>query len=289
MAVCRIEKTSNFTVIHNHIFKNNKLSLKAKGLLAQMLSQPDDWDYTIKGLTYICSDGVDSINSAVKELERNGYISRTRIRNEKGQLKEIEYIIREYPIDCEKSTPKTDKPTVEKPKQQKPKMENPIQEEPRQVKHAQLNTNKSNTKKSSKDKSNPYQSNNKANGYETIGCDSFSELKELVYENIEYEHIKTYGDENTKNKIDEIADIIIEVLCSTKSTINIAGEDYPAELVKSKMLKIDLSHIEYVVDCLDKNTTYVRNIKRYLLATLFNAPSTIDSYYTSKVNYHMNQ
>lgn len=90
-----------------------------------------------------------------------------------------------------------------------------------------------------------------------------------------------------RERLDEIADIIIETLCSTKDTINIAGDDYPARLVKEKMLKINSSHIEYVFECLKKNTTYVRNIKRYLLATLFNAPSTIDSYYAALINHDL--
>ena len=109
----------------------------------------------------------------------------------------------------------------------------------------------------------------------------------MVFENIEYEHLKQHGGIGMRERLDEVADIIIETLCSTKATINIAGEDYPAQLVKDKMRKINSSHIEYVFDCLNKNTTYVRNIKRYLLATLFNAPSTIDSYYTALVNHDL--
>lgn len=139
--------------------------------------------------------------------------------------------------------------------------------------------------------SNPYQSYlygqppNK--GYDEIGCDSYEKVKELVYGNIEYEHFKKYGKIGLHERLDEIADIIIETLCSTKGTINITGEEYPTRLVKDKMLKITSSHIEYVFDCLDKNTTYVRNIKQYLLATLFNAPSTINSYYTALVNHDL--
>lgn len=109
----------------------------------------------------------------------------------------------------------------------------------------------------------------------------------MVYENIEYRHFKQHGGIGMRERLDEIADIIIETLCSKKDTINIAGDDYPARLVKDKMLRITSSHIEYVFDCLNKNTTYVRNIKRYLLATLFNAPSTIDNYYSALVNHDL--
>ena len=97
MAVCRIEKTKDYTVMANHHLRNKNLSLKSKGLLSLMLSLPENWDYTIKGLSVICKDGIDSINGAIRELEATGYMSRQRIRNEKGHLTTAEYTIREHP------------------------------------------------------------------------------------------------------------------------------------------------------------------------------------------------
>ena len=289
MAVCRIEKTKDYTVMANHHLRNKALSLKAKGLLSLMLSLPENWDYTVKGLAYICKDGIDSINGAIKELETTGYMSRQRVRNDKGQLTTTEYTIREYPKDGD--TPAEGEPTQENPISENPTQATLILEEPHQ-----LNTYLQTIDKSKKDllntePSNPYQSypygQPKNTGYDEIGYGSYEEIKELVYENIEYEHFKQHGKIGMRERLDEIADIIIETLCSTKTTINIAGEDYPARLVKDKMMKITSSHIEYVFDCLDKNTTYVRNIKRYLLATLFNAPSTMDSYYAALVNHDL--
>jgi len=276
----------------NHHLRNKALSLKAKGLLSLMLSLPEDWDYTVKGLAYICKDGIDSINGAIKELETTGYMSRQRVRNEKGQLANTEYTIREYPKAMDSDTP----PAEGKPAQEKPIWESPTQADPIQEEPHQLNTYLQTIDKSKKDllnteTSNPYQSypygQPKNTGYDGIGYDGYEEIKQTVYENIEYEHFKQYGKIGMRERLDDVADIIIETLCSTKDTINIAGEDYPARLVKDKMLKITSSHIEYVFDCLDKNTTYVRNIKRYLLATLFNAPSTIDSYYAALVNHDL--
>ncbi|WP_313527596.1 DUF6017 domain-containing protein [Anaerotignum sp.] len=291
MAVCRIEKTKDYTVMANHHLRNKALSLKAKGLLSLMLSLPEDWDYTVKGLAYICKDGIDSINGAIKELEATGYMHRQRVRNDRGQLTTVEYTIREYPKVADNS----DTPIEVEPTQERPILENPTQATPIQEEHDQLNTYLLKTNKSKKDllntdTSNPYQSylsSEQKNGYDEIGCDSYDEVKELVYENIEYEHFKQYGGVGMRERLDEIADIIIETLCSTKDTINIAGDEYPAKLVKDKMLKINSTHIEYVFECLNKNTTYVRNIKRYLLATLFNAPSTIDSYYAALVNHDL--
>ena len=291
MAVCRIEKTKDYTVMANHHLRNKGLSLKAKGLLSLMLSLPEDWDYTVKGLAYICKDGIDSINGAIKELETTGYMHRQRVRNDRGQLTTTEYTIREYPQNMGGDT----FPAEGLPAQESPILENPIQAMPIQEEPHQLNTYLQTIDKSKKDlfiteTSNPYQSNpygSKKTGYDEIGCETYEEVKEMVYENIEYKHFKQHGGIGMRERLDEIADIIIETLCSTKDTINIAGDDYPARLVKDKMLRITSSHIEYVFDCLNKNTTYVRNIKRYLLATLFNAPSTIDNYYSALVNHDL--
>ena len=291
MAVCRIEKTKDYTVMANHHLRNKGLSLKAKGLLSLMLSLPEDWDYTVKGLAYICKDGIDSINGAIKELETTGYMHRQRVRNDRGQLTTTEYTIREYPQNLGGDTfPAEGLPAQESPILENPTQVMPIQEEPHQLNTYLQTIDKSKTDLFNTETSNPYQSNpygGKKAGYDEIGCETYEEVKEMVYENIEYEHFKQHGGIGMRERLDEIADIIIETLCSTKDTINIAGDDYPARLVKNKMLRITSSHIEYVFDCLNKNTTYVRNIKRYLLAALFNAPSTIDNYYSALVNHDL--
>lgn len=317
MAVFRVEKTRDYTVMSNHHLRNTDLSLKAKGLLSLMLSLPENWDYTTKGLSMICKDGIDSINSGVKELETNGYVIRRRLRNEKGQLTTTEYTIFEQPqsLDIIDTPPKgenpildnpildnpaKEKPIVEKSILEKPKQAEPILGNPHQLSTNILNTNSLNTNSLNTDllntevlnpyPSNPYQSNKelqeKKMRYDEIGCDSLAEIKEMVLKNIEYEYIKN---NHNRERLDEIVDLMVETLCSTKATINVAGDDYPAQLVKEKLLRINCLHIDYVFECLDKTTTYIRNIRRYLLATLFNAPSTIDSYYSALVNHDLNR
>ena len=101
MAVFRIEKNKNYTVMANYHLRDISLSLKAKGLLSLMLSLPEGWDYTTKGLACICKDGVDSICSTVKELEKAGYVQRRRLRNELGHLTEIEYTILEKRLSAQ--------------------------------------------------------------------------------------------------------------------------------------------------------------------------------------------
>ena len=301
IAVFRVEKTRDYTVMSNHHLRNTKLSLKAKGLLSLMLSLPENWDYTTKGLSRICEDGIDSINSAVKELETNGYVIRRRLRNEKGQLTTTEYTIFEQPqsLDTTDTPPKGGNPILDNPIQEKPILENPVLDKPKQgepilgnphqLSTNILNTDLLNTELSNPNQSNPYQSSKEQKGrkrYDEIRCDSLEEIREMVLENLEYEYIKN---NHNRERLDEIVDLMVETLCSTKETINVAGDNYPAQLVKEKLLRINCLHIEYVFECLDKTTTYIRNIKRYMLATLFNAPSTIDSYYSALVNHDLNR
>ena len=90
-----------------------------------------------------------------------------------------------------------------------------------------------------------------------------------------------------RERLDEIVDLMLETVCTARKTIRIAGDDYPAELVKSKFMKLDSEHIRFVLNCMRENTTKVHNIKQYLRAVLFNAPSTIGNYYTALVAHDM--
>ena len=112
--------------------------------------------------------------------------------------------------------------------------------------------------------------------------------REIIKDNIEYGHLCQHTKGIDRELLDEIVDLLVETVCSARTTIRIAGDDYPADLVKSKLMKLNSSHMEFVFDCISKNTTEIRNIKKYLLAVLFNAPSTINGYYTALVAHDMN-
>lgn len=261
----------------NHHLRNTTLSLKAKGLLSLMLSLPDDWDYTLKGLAKICRDGVDSIAAAVKELEDAGYVIRERVRDNKGHVGEMEYTIMEQP------SPKRDFPV-----QGNPSQENPAQEKPEQEKRPQLNTKESNTKTSNIQEPNPIPSNHTQTD-DRMRTDEMlkrAQYKELLKENIEYD-ILAENHPLDRERIDALLELMTDTVCTNRKTLRIAGDDYPAEVVKSRLLKLNSMHIEYVLDCMKKNTTDIRNIRKYLLAALYNAPATIDSYYTSLVSHDM--
>ena len=290
MAVFRIEKTRDYTVMSNHHLRDRSLSLKAKGLLSLMLSLPEEWDYTTKGLARICKDGVDSICAGVRELEEHGYVIRQRVRNPNGQLGAIEYTILEEPRPPEPGKPERENPVLDNPEQASPVLEEPEQENP-----AQLNTNRSSKEKSKKDLSSTEGSNpvlsisQTPRGSDRTGRDWMREresYRELILENIEYDYL-IQNHRLDRDRLDELVELMVDTVCSNREMIRVAGDDYPAEVVKSRFLKLNSSHIEYVLDRMRENTTYVRNIKKYLLAALYNAPATIDSYYTSLVNHDM--
>ena len=294
MAVFRIEKTRDYTVMSNHHLRNTNLSLEAKGLLSLMLSLPENWDYTTKGLARICKDGVDSICAGVRELEEQGYVIRERVRNSNGQLGAIEYTILEQP-----RPPEREKPERENPVQVNPILDSPVLGKPEQGTPAQLNTKESSKQKSKTDLSsteisNPIQSNPQpltglspaGAGMGTDGMGAREIYREIVLDNIGYEYL-IQDSHIDREQLDEIAELIVDTVCSARKTIRIAGDDYPAEAVKARFMKLDSSHVQYVMDCMRENTTYVRNIKKYLLAALYNAPTTINSYYSSLVQHDM--
>ena len=224
MAVFRIERTRDYTVMSNHHLRNANLSLKANGLLSMMLSLPEDWNYTTRGLAKICKEGVDAIGAALRELEAAGYIVRHKLRDRQGRISDTEYVIYEQP---QLRKPDTDSPDTENPYMDKPDTEKP----------AELNIEKSNTQKQ-----NIYGSSTDSIPFRDCAADCLPERK---------------------------------------------GSDFPHEIVRSRFLKLDNSHIEFVMDCLQKNTTEIRNMKQYLLTVLFNAPTTISNRYTSQVNHDL--
>ena len=272
MAVFRIERTRDYTVMSNHHLRNEKLSLKAKGLLSMMLSLPDDWNYTTRGLAKICKEGVDAIGGALRELESAGYIVRHQLKDWYGRISDTEYVI------------------YKQPQPRKSDVTQPDTEKPAELNIEKSNTQKQNTQGSTTD-SIPFRATAAARPPERKGRDAMSlaeieSYRDLILENIEYDFIKQqYG--NYREDLDEIVELMVETVCVKRKTTRIAGSDFPHEVVRSRFLKLDSSHIEFVMDCLQKNTTEIRNMKQYLLTVLFNAPTTISNHYTSQVNHDM--
>lgn len=292
MATFRVHKNKNYTAMSNHHLRNTELSLKAKGLHSQMLSLPDTWKYSIEGLAKINKEGVTSINNILIELEKFGYLKRTRVRNAAGQLKGTVYDVYEEPIDGN-------------PEQANPEQDYPKQDEPEQGNQGQLNTKETNKKESNTDyinnSSNPIPSlesfpcesgnvDNNETGRERKGqkTNNYDLWERQIKTNVDYESLKiNYPYE--LQLIDEIIAIMVETVMSNRAMIRIAGDDYPFSVVKEKFLQIDYSHMQFIIDCFNEGArnTEIKNVKQYMKAVIFNAPTTIDSYYTAKVRYDM--
>ncbi len=267
----------------NYHLRDPNLSNKARGLLSTMLSLPDNWDYTTRGLAKICKDGVDGITAQLKELEQYGYLIRHRIRDTGGRIVDMEYIIYERPHTA---SPDTEKPYMVKPDMALPRPETP----------AQINIDKRSTDESNTDLSNIHsilsdearpsvlaalETKRKEAKYRDM-----DRYREIIKENISYDYLLSDLPYD-HDRLEEILELLVETVCSTKKYIRVAGSDYPAEVVRSRLLKLDMEHIKFVFDCLKENTTKIRNIKQYLLTTLYNAPTTIGSYYSALVQHDM--
>ena len=301
MAVFRVERNKGYTVMSNHHLRNKELTLKAKGLLSQMLSLPEDWDYTLAGLSYINRESIDAIRTAIWELEKAGYITRRQGRDDKGKMTAIEYTIYEQP----QPPPELDCPILENPTAANPVLENPTTDKPTTENPMQLNkeiqrTDLPKTDLSTTDLSSTHSipilspapsplGQDAAEPPERKGTgknDAYKIYEEIIKDNIEYDFLLQDSSIDS-DRLNEIVDLMLETVCTARKTIRIAGDDYPAELVKAKFMKLNSSHIQFVFDCMRENTTKIRNIKQYLRAVLFNAPTTIDSYYIALVAHDM--
>ena len=286
MAVFRVERTQNYTVMSNYHLRDKTISFKAKGLLSLMLSLPEDWDYTLAGLTRISLEGKDAIRAAVVELEKAGYVTRSRVRNEKGHLQGTEYVIRERPVFSAQ-------PALEEPASENPTLEDTTQ----------LNKDKNKITDSQITESFPFPSSLPAATAPTTaqqpeakernrsrrGSMSKGEMdtyRGLIRENIGYDDFVREHPYDAA-QLDEMVELMVEAVCSRKKNIRVAGNDFPQAVVKSRLLKLDGEHIRFVFDCLRENTTQVRNMKQYLLTVLYNAPATIENHYAAQVNHDL--
>ena len=340
MAVIRVSKTKGFSVMSNYHLRDKNLSLKAKGLLSMMLSLPDGWHYTIRGLASICKEGVESISSGIRELEKCGYVHRHQ-PNIDGKFQEIEYVIYEmpqneaasisenktpgkgssekgavpetsgpqapehgtaspdisslhpdaeiaFPCPADTGTAYPETPHTEIPYTGNPHTERPTPENP----NALYNTERSSTERSNTDFIN-YPSIN-PEGMDRTEKDLLRQLGAqkatgeyetycaIIKENISFD-ILCLDHPGEREMLEGIVELLAETVCSKSAYIHIAGQELPREVVRSRFLKLDKSHIEYILTSFSRNTVKVRNMKAYLLASLYNAPVTISPYYQNWV------
>lgn len=248
MSTFRINKNVNYTVMSNHHLQDKRLSLKAKGLLSYMLSLPDDWDYSLKGLTVGCKDGLDSVRTAVLELEEHGYVRRQKVRNAKGQIIDYDYQVYESPVEDDPAVPgkeggPSDPSASKSPKSRmkprsSPFLDFPNLAEPNLEKATQQNTNKQNTKRQSTNLSG-----------QTGKTADFDQMEAQVREEF-----------RERLEIDTLA------------------QRYDPD-------KLTSQHIEYIFDVLSNTTQPIKNIMAYLRTTILNAPTTMEHYYQAQGNW----
>ena len=322
--VFRVEKNKNYTTISNHHLQDRNLSLKAKGLLTLILSLPPDWDMTLKGLVSLSGDGVDSVRSGIQELEKAGYLRRSRSRNNLGQLLCTEYTIYEHAVtenvaseteiddnlniiyseeshigksDVDKNShigkSDVDKNTTEK-------IENS------QIGFSNIGKpyiGKSNTIKylNNKDTNNinnyPYQSTYSSKLCREPKENSIDEMEkaqtlyeerkayeEIIKQNIAYDLLSEQK-ETSRDFLDLCVQVMVDAVTSNKPYIKIKGQDIPKEAVKSVLLKLDDENISYVNMCLSESKTAIKNMQSYILTALYCSQHGGDTYFNQLVKH----
>ena len=297
-SVCRVNKNANYTVMSNYHLRSTNLSLKAIGLLSKVLSLPENWDYSISGLTAICKEKETAIKAALDELKHWGYLVVTKLMPNQTESGRIEYVYDFYEYS-EKDKPDADQGddtededgdvstvSVKKARQgaEKQGIENlPLEILPIEI-QAVENQGQINTKKKIKKNQilsdqvsinqSPSDSEKAVENVEnqTDGLiDGYISEKEVytdvVKTNIEFPYFAEWlGDEE---EAEEIVQMIVRRICSRKKTERICGQDFPREVVKSAMLKVDINVLENAIEQM-KRTDNVRNYESYLISTLFN-------------------
>ncbi len=321
--VFRVEKTENYTIISNYHLQDKKLSNKAKGLLTIMLSLPQNWDMTLKGLTSLSSDGIDAIRTTLSELEENGYLTRSRSRNSQGQLQCTEYTIREQPCaeyiknDAPQSTPSQknlDEADTTK--------ENASDNEKSQIGKSDMDQvgksnvvqiGKSNIGKTYIGKSDPinnlpnkdtYSINNSlSNQYPLNNKDNIDKIDEknkaealtnkrkkyeaILKENIEYDILTDCEDDEYKSFVDLALSVMLDAVTTNKPLLTVKGQEFPAETVKSRMLQITDQQIEYVWFCVKESNKKINKMQNYILTALYNSTFGEDLYFAQRVKEDM--
>ena len=229
MPVFRVEKNKDYTVMANFHLRDKSLSLKAKGLLSQMLSLPEDWDYTLSGLCYINRESKDAIRSAVNELERAGYIERHQTTDKGGKFSSNEYIIHEHPVSLSPSSdkPLSENPTTENPATVKPATVNPTQLNKDRVTKDQAITDRSSTHSFPSLSHPPAEtagavaaSPPERKGTEAATQSAVEIFRDIIKKNIEYDHLLRYSQIDLE-ELDGIVELLVETVCTARKTIRV--------------------------------------------------------------------
>ena len=298
MPICRIMKESNYTRVSNYYLRDNSLSFKAKGLLTLMLSLPEDWDYTISGLAQFTADGRVSIASTIRELEECGYVRRTQTREENGAFAQNEYWIYEVPqtenTPCAENVEAAESPcanNMEDVEYAVEKTEDADSDGDEPMADIELTAENENilpvpyprqpsplTENLSTDimpTENPAQQIKELQKTEKPNMIRYDLMRARAADRVEYAILR---EEYPKELLDELVSLIVEMEVCEGESMLIAGTVYPTELVHARMQMLNAECVRYVLDCLREVKPKIRNMKKYLMAALFNAPATIENF-----------
>ncbi len=301
MPTCRVVKENNYTKISNHYLRDDSLSFQAKGLLTLMLSLPEDWDYTIAGLTKFTSDGRVCVANTIRELEECGYIRRRQNRGENGAFAQNVYWIYEVPQteDDSAEADNTDTAEIESENELTTEMESMIENVSTDVATEIVSNTENMTADNTSDivpcLPRPLPANpsadfpSTANNAQQIKEKQITKKQNLIRydlmraragQRVEYAILRQ---EYPKELLDELVSLIVEMEVCEGESMLIAGTVYPTELVKARMQSLNAECIRYVLDCLREVKPQVKNMKKYLMASLFNAPATMENFMESRV------
>lgn len=296
--VYRVDKKENFTVMGNYHLRSKNLSLKAIGLLCKVLSLPDDWEYSVAGLTSICKEGKQAIKTALDELEKWGYLEMTMLTPDQTKSGRIEYVYtfyehsdkdvlgenitdssiyygsdKEQRANCDTYQDSVKQDTEKQPlvfqNAETQFSDNPTQSNIKDkiTENKLLNDEISINQSISSTKSVEKSSDRSMDGYST----ELESYTELVKDNIDYcDFVEWIEDDE---EAEEIVLMIARQICSRKPTECICGQEYPREIVKSAMLKVNISTLENAVISVS-HTGNVHNFEKYLISALFNEVNT---------------
>lgn len=315
--VSRVEKKSNYTIISNLHLQDKALSLKAKGMLTLMLSLPEDWDMTLKGLVALSNDGIDSVRSTIKELEEHGYLSRSRGRNARGQMLCTEYTIHEKSTltentehnaennqvgksDVDISRDQVGKPDVDVSRDQVGKSDVDVSCD--QVGFSKIGKpiyGKSDTIKDLKNKKTEYTKDSYPSSYQSkvTDEDAMDEHKaqqllsdrrryeETIKDNIDYDIFSESDDKDFRDFVNLSVQVMVDAVTSTAPTIRIKKQDIPQSVVKSQLLKVTSEQIEYVYSSTQTSKTKIVNMQNYILTALYNSLFGANLYYSQWVKH----
>lgn len=263
MGIFRVVKTKDYTVINNYLCKDRRLSLKGKGLLTVMLSLPEDWDYTIRGLSAILLEGERAISSTLKELEALGYLERNVLRNKRGIITDTEYIIYEQPknpVRIDEEPPKY----AGLPQVDFPLVDSADVDCSHPDSGGQLNTNKLNTKEL-----NNILSSAKEAEPEIIPV-TYEEAHDRITENIEYDRLLITNPEDME-MIDEIVGVMSDVVSSEADTVRINRKQVAYSQVRDRFLAVKRKHMEHVLNALKTSETDIKSIRSYIITCVYNS------------------